>query len=287
MSKIKALSDQLNTHPWVTDTSYEVITGSVSYGLENVSSDLDIVGIVIPPIDIVFPSNYVRGFGLAPENFESYQKHHIFDKQGRECDVAIYSIVKFFSICAEMNPNAIDYLYVHDRHILHIDDAGKLMRQYRKSFLNKNCIHRYLNYAISQLKKAEDKNPSGKRKEIVEKFGMDVKFLYHVVRLVNECEMILMEEDLDLERNNEILKSIRRGERTIDEIKDLFKQKEQILNELYLKSKLPEKPDYEFLKRILIMCIEQKYGSVDKYVNMSTDLSIMRKYEEIKRIINS
>ena len=51
---------------------------------------------------------------------------------------------------------------------------------------------------------------------------MDVKFLYHVVRLLNEAEQILMEGDLDLERNREQLKSIRKGEWTFDQIVKYF-----------------------------------------------------------------
>ncbi len=287
MSKIRALKDNLTTHPWVVDTCYEVITGSVSYGLGNVSSDLDIVGICVPPIDFIFPQNYIRGFGPAPENFESYQKHHIIDNSGKSCDIAIYSIVKFFAICADMNPNAIDYLFVHDRHIIHMDNVGKLMRQYRKSFLNKNCIHRYLGYASSQLKKAKTKEPVGTRKEVVEQYGIDVKFLYHVIRLLNECEMILAENDLDLERNTDILKSIRVGERTLEEIEILFKQKEQIINQLYLTSTLPYAPDYDHLKRVLLMCLEEKYGSLGKYINLDSDSTILKKYEQIKQIIES
>ena len=52
------------------------------------------------------------------------------------------------------------------------------------------------------MKNIQNKNPVGKRVELVEKFGYDTKFAYHVVRLVNECECILLKEDLDIEEDN-------------------------------------------------------------------------------------
>ena len=52
---------------------------------------------------------------------------------------------------------------------------------------------------------------SNREKDIV-KHGYSTKFAYHIVRLLNEVEQILTEHDLDLERNREQLKSIRRGD---------------------------------------------------------------------------
>jgi hypothetical protein len=40
------------------------------------------------------------------------------------------------------------------------------------------------------------------------------KFAYHTVRLLNEAERLLLQGDLDLQRNREQLESIRRGEWT-------------------------------------------------------------------------
>ena len=46
----------------------------------------------------------------------------------------------------------------------------------------------------------------------VRRFGYDVKFGYHVVRLLNQVEQILTESDMDIEQNREQLKAIRRGD---------------------------------------------------------------------------
>ena len=72
------------------------------------------------------------------------------------------------------------------------------------------------------------KVPKGGRQKIIEEFGYDVKFAYHVVRLLNEVEQILVEEDLDLARNKEQLKAIRRGEWSQQAVEDYFTNKDLI-----------------------------------------------------------
>ena len=93
--------------------------------------------------------------------------------------------------------------------------------------------------------------------------GYDVKFAYHVVRLLNEVEQILEHGDMDLMLNNEQLKSIRRGDWKIEDIEGYFKDKERGLEILYNKSKLPHKPREKEIKQLLLNCLEEHYGSLD------------------------
>lgn len=58
---------------------YEVITGSVAYGVSTDMSDMDICGFCIPPKRLVFPhtAGHIPGFGRQQEKFEQYIQHHI------------------------------------------------------------------------------------------------------------------------------------------------------------------------------------------------------------------
>ena len=112
-----------------------------------------------------------------------------------------------------------------------------------------------------------------KRLDTIIKYGYDVKFAYHLVRLLNECVQILTEYDLDLERNREQLKSIRRGEWTIEEIEDYFKRKEAELEELYVKSTIPYCPDENEIKRLLLNCIEEKHGRIPKDFKVDNNIN--------------
>jgi hypothetical protein len=129
------------------------------------------------------------------------------------------------------------------------------------------------------------KNPEGKRKELVEKFGFDTKYACHLVRLAYECEMILIEGTLDITRNNEHLKAIRRGEVTKEDIMKWFGEKELQLNKAYHDSKLRNKPDEEAIKNLLVSCLESHYGTIpdfkteDKYsVAISEINEVLRRY---------
>lgn len=95
---------------------------------------------------------------------------------------------------------------------------------------------------------------------------MESKFLYHVVRLIAEVEQILAEGDLDLQKNKEQLKAIRRGEWTEQQIRDYFTQKEKFLEILYIESKLPYSPDVAKIKTLLLNCLEEHYGTLDRAI---------------------
>jgi predicted nucleotidyltransferase len=256
-------------------TQYETIMGSMAYGVAGESSDWDIYGFCIPPKDMVFPhlSGEILGFGNQKKRFEQYQQHHIKDpSNGREYDLNIYNIVKYFHLCMENNPNMIDSLFTPEMCVQHATKIANHVRDNRKKFLHKGAWHTFKGYSFSQMHKMRIKtpDPDSVRYESVVKHGFDVKFAYHVVRLMNEVEQILIEGDLDLTRNSEELKSIRRGEWTIDQIEARFMQKQSSLEEAYVNSKLPHKPDEESIKTILLECLEEHYGSLDGAIE-STD----------------
>jgi len=253
------------------NTHYEVIMGSVAYGVSSDTSDMDVYGFCIPTKEIVFPhlAGEIHGFGRQKKRFEQFQQHHIecpdeLGGKGRQYDVSIYNIVKYFSLCMENNPNMVDSLFVPAECVLHITQVGNMVRENRRLFLHKGCWQKFKGYAHSQLHKMESKNPTGKRLEIRKKFGFDVKFAYHVVRLLDECEQILTLGDLDLRRSREHLKAIRRGDVRKEDIREWFTEKEKQLEEIYNReeSPVPYSPDEPKIKQLLLDCLEHHYGNL-------------------------
>jgi len=167
------------------------------------------------------------------------------------------------------NPNMIDTLFTSRNCVIHSTKLSEFVRENRKLFLTKQVYHTFKGYAYSQLHKiktkANAKNP--KRQEMIDKFGFDLKFSYHIVRLLNECEQILIEGDLDLQRNREQLKSIRRGDWSIEQIEDYFTNKEKDLEKLYNSSNaIPYEKDPETIKQLLLTALEMHYGSLDNLI---------------------
>jgi len=267
--------------------------GSVAYGVSSDTSDMDVYGFCVPPKHIVFPhlAGEILGFGRQHKRFDVFQQHHIEDESSRkQYDLSIYSIIKFFSLCMDNNPNMIDSLFVPRRCVLHSTQIGEHVREHRKEFLHKGAWHKFRGYSYAQIHKMKTKTPEvgSARYEMVQKFGFDVKFAYHIVRLLGEIEQILIEGDLDLERNREQLKSIRRGEWKHEQIIDYFETKEKSLEELYTKSNLPHSPNEERIKTILLECLEMHYGSLDEAVKLRVPIDkiiddIIGKLEIIKK----
>jgi len=109
----------------VDNCVYLTLVGSVSYGCadtnkEEGQSDYDLLGVGIPTKQLLCPhlAGEIEGFGTPAPRFgqngnNQEQQHHLLDPsarggKGRQYDVTIYSIVKFFEECRLSNPNLID-----------------------------------------------------------------------------------------------------------------------------------------------------------------------------------
>ena len=251
-----------------TNLIYETTFGSRAYGVsDESSSDYDLTAVVLPPKAYLFPNTagYIVGFDNDYPKFEQYQDHHIEDKSsGKNFDVTIYGIVKYFRLLYDNNPNILDSLFVPDHCIRHTTKIGNLLRDNRQKFLSKECWQKYRGYAATQWHKIQTKSPTGKRKEIVDKWGFDLKFAYNVMRLMDLAYMILTEGNLDLTCRNAEWKAIRKGEWTFDRLEKEFEQRKLICEEAYKKTTLQEKPDIKFARDLLMECLEIQYGNIEE-----------------------
>lgn len=248
----------------VSNTMYETIMGSEAYGVSSNNSDMDVYGFCIPDKHYLFPhlAGEIVGFGRQLKRFDQFQQHHI-EYRNKEYDINIYSIAKYFQLCMECNPNMLESLFTPFTAVLSMTPVGEMVRENRHLFLHKGAWHKYKGYSYSQIHAIKTKKPEGKRKELVEKYGYDVKYAYHAVRLINYIEQILTEHDLDLQRNREQLKAIRRGEWSKEQVFEYFETKERELETLYTTSTLPYKPNEAAIKELLLNCLEHHYGKLD------------------------
>lgn len=298
-----SLVDRLTERRAITPPSYlknnihyETIMGSVAYGVSGDTSDMDIYGFAIPPRNMVFPhlAGEIPGFGTPQPRFEQFQEHHVKDPDGKKgpdgeaqtYDVTIFGVVKYFALLMENNPNMVDSLFTPQRCVLHITRIGQMVRDHRRLFLHKGAYHKLRGYAYSQLHKADIKTPQpgSKREKTVQEHGWDLKFGYHVVRLLDEAEQILTTGDLDLERSREVLKAIRRGEWSFEQVKDYFQRREKELEDAYAQSSLPHKPDEAKIKELLLNCLEEHYGSLQGAI--VTEDAAVRALRQIREILD-
>ena len=287
-STVKMLTDKGLIHPpkfLPTNIHYETIMGSVCYGVSGDTSDIDVYGFAIPPRDVIFPhlAGCIDGFGRQKKGFNHFEQHHV-KLDDKEYDLSIYNIVRYFNLCMANNPNMIDSLFTPRNCVLHITQIGERVREFRKEFLHKGSWQKFKGYAYSQMHKMKSKAPEegSKRAKLREEFGFDVKYAYHLVRLLDEAEQILVHRDIDLQRNREQLKAIRRGEMKPDDIIAWATEKEAQLEKVYVESKIPWGPDEAKIKNLLLECLEMHYGSLEKcIVNPDAAIAALRQVSEI------
>ena len=299
-SHINQILTKGNPPKWLENNlHYVTIMGSMAYNCHHPQgersikiSDMDLYGFAIPPKHIVFPhtAGYLHNFGTSPENFEQWQQHHMKGDIGYEYDATIFSIVKYFDLCMAGNPNMIDSLFTPDNCVLHKTSVGAIARDNRKLFLSKQVKVKMCAYAYSQLRKLQGNVHAGSetRQADIKENGFDTKRGYHTVRLILQAEQVLTEGDLDLTANAEILKDIRAGNWTLDELKDYFMHKEKLLDAAYHTSKLQNKPDEAVIKQLLLDCLEQHYGNFssaeimlpNKHISLVAEMqAILDKYK--------
>lgn len=266
------------------NTAYESVMGSVAHGVSDDLSDYDITGFAIPPKHVVFPhtEGEIMDFGTQKKRFKVYQQHHVThpdesywnrdktEKVNRVYDLNIYSIIWYFHLCLDNNPNMLDSLFSPRDCVLTSTPIAELVRENRRNFLHRGSWHRYKGYAYSQLHKMKGKNveEGSKRAAIRERYGYDVKFAAHTVRLLYGAEMILTEGDIDMRRHKEHIKAIRRGEVEQDEIIRWVAEKEAALERVYEECKLPDRKESlePQIKELLLNCLEMHYGSLSNVV---------------------
>jgi len=88
------------------------------------------------------------------------------------------------------------------------------------------------------------KNRNPVRAKLEEKFGLDVKHAMHLIRLITECEELLLTGNITFPRPDaKFLLEIKNGLYTYDELSDYLESFDEKFNDLYEKSTLPHSPD--------------------------------------------
>ena len=265
---------------------YLALCGSESYGVSQSSSDKDLKGWAIPSKDMVYPyATRIHLVDPVPESYKINKQTKNFTAvkyAGNDYDFEIHYINKMFKLLAESNPTAIDILFVREEFVLHSNEIGELVRSNRKKFLSKSAVEKYIGYAYGQLRKIREAKETGNRAGLVQKYGYDIKHGYHTVRNLNQIEQILTKKDLDLMENREQLKSIRRGEWTLEDLTNHFQEKQPLIEKLALESDLQQKVDKEFVRELHRQCIEMHYGKIDGYEDKNL---AQKKLDQIKEIL--
>lgn len=247
-------------YPLPSDTIIHLFVGGSQLHGAKVSGydDLDIYACYVEPRE--------RILGLmAMEHFVWSSASDDKKNTADDVDVTMYSLHRWGELSLKGNPAILHFLYA-DNVALAGETWNRCILPYRDVFLSKKAASQYLSFANNQRMRLTGERGMGRhgqRFDLVEKYGFDVKFAMHYIRLLYECRELLQDKFLTLPRpesERTHLIHIRTGKYTQSEV---FAQGDELLREceaLLTKSSLPETPDIHVISGILANAYEHHWS---------------------------
>jgi predicted nucleotidyltransferase len=119
---------------------FEAKMGSHAYGTAMPTSDVDIRGIFIQPLEDVLEYGYTD---------------QVADKTN---DIVFYELKRFFELLDKNNPNILELLAAPEDCIIYKDPLYDIIQKHTSDFITKKCRYTFAGYAIEQIKKARGYN---------------------------------------------------------------------------------------------------------------------------------
>ncbi|WP_285733881.1 nucleotidyltransferase domain-containing protein [Nocardiopsis sp. ATB16-24] len=204
-------------------------------------NDRDEMGICVEPPE------YVIGLRSFEQYVHRTRPEHSRSGPG-DLDLTVYSLRKWTRLALEGNPTVLLPLFVPEEEIVSATPAGHDLRAQSHRLVSRRAGERFLGYLRAQRDRMEGARGGRhtNRPELVEKYGFDTKFAYHMVRLGMQGVELLETGRLTLpmpEPDRTWLRELRRGEHSRTEALERARELEQRLVSLRETSDLPEEPD--------------------------------------------
>lgn len=186
--------------------------------------------------------------------------HYVFRTQPEgaragpgDTDLVMYSLRKYLRLAAKGNPTALLPLYAPDEAVPAITQLGHELRALAPAVLSQRAVYRYLGYMNSQRERLLGHGRHGmpSRPELVARYGYDVKYASHALRLAYQGLEIARDGRLTLpmpDHERERVLRVKRGD--VAERDDVIHEIDQIqaqLEELLAtgRTPLPAEPDLD------------------------------------------
>lgn len=230
----------------------KVLVGAHLYGTNTALSDKDYMGIFIPDKDYVMGTRRCEQVEIRTNPSSSGIRN-----KSTDTDTVLYSLPKFIHLAANNNPNIVELFFIPTNSITYINQWGELLGMSAPAFISKKVKHTFLGYAYSQKQKVLTKKPIGNRTEYIEKYGFDVKFASHIIRLLSEGIQLLVEGKITFPlSNNNYIRDIKEGKVPLEKILADSERIEALVEQAYVNSTVRNTPDLEKINRLQVHMLE-------------------------------
>src|SRR5262245_30608835 len=239
------------------------VVGSGVHGIAIAGTDdHDEMGVYIEP-----PENVVGIRGTA--------QHYVFRTQPEgarsgpgDTDLVSYSLHKYLRLATKGNPTALLPLYAPVESVITVTPLGEELRALAPRMLSRAAVNRFLGYLEAQRQRllghSRGKVPS--RPELVERYGYDVKYASHALRLAYQGLEVARDARLTLPMpavERERVLAVKRGDvarldDVLAEIADVQGQVEELLSSG--RTPLPEVPNMDAISAWAVGAHRRQWG---------------------------
>lgn len=200
----------------------EILRSVVGSGVHGIAiegtDDHDEMGVYVSPIE------HLLGVRSYRDDFIARTQPEGARSGPGDTDLVVYSLRKYLRLAMKGNPTALLPMYAPESDLIVVTELGRELRDNRHWFLSNHAVERFLGYMRSQHERmmGEGKrNRVPNRPELVERFGWDVKYGSHALRLAYQGHEIASEGRLTLplaETTRQRVLAVKRGEVPRDEV---------------------------------------------------------------------
>lgn len=240
------------------------VVGSGVHGIAIAGTDdHDEMGVFIEPPE------YVAGLRKPYD-------HYVFRTQPEghrsgpgDIDLVVYSLRKYLRLAAKGNPTALLPLYAPEADVLVLTPLGSQLRELAPVVLSQQAVRRFLGYLESQRRRLTGDGPRRRvpsRPELVARYGYDVKYASHALRLAYQGLEVARDAQLTLPMpaaERERVLAVKRGDvpvlaDVLAEIAGVQTQIEELLASGG--TPLPAEPDWAAISGWCVTAHRQHWG---------------------------
>ncbi|MFI5625271.1 DNA polymerase beta superfamily protein [Nocardioides sp. NPDC051685] len=187
-------------------------------------------GIAIPGTDdhdelgvYIEPPAYVLGVGSHREDYIWRTQPEGVRSGHGDTDLVLYSLRKYLRLALKGNPTVLLPLFAPEESLVTVTPLGEELRSLRDAFLSRLAAERFLGYMNGQHERmlGQSRRNVPNRPELIERYGWDVKYGSHALRLAFQGRELAAEARLTLPMpgiERERVLAVKRGEVPREEV---------------------------------------------------------------------
>ena len=186
-----------------------------------------------------------------------------------DTDLVMYSLRRYLRLVTKGNPTMLLPLYAQPDAVLVCHPLGEELRALAPTVLSQRAVHRFLGYLEGQLQRLLSRGRAGgmpNRPELVARYGYDVKYASHALRLAYQGLEIVRDGRLTLpmpDRERERVLRVKRGD--VSELTSVLEEIDHVRAEVREclssgRTPLPEEADLDAISQWSVRAHRQHWG---------------------------